>query len=53
MYKNHCKKCGGIDFNTEAKSRSCLTGLYCLKCGAWIKWIGGEELRTFKYEKKT
>lgn len=26
------------------------TGLYCKKCGKWIKWLGKDELRLFEYE---
>lgn len=25
------------------------TGLYCDDCGAWIKWLGKDELRAFEY----
>ena len=25
------------------------TGLYCGDCGAWIKWVGKNELRAFEY----
>ena len=28
----------------------CATGLYCKKCGKWIKWLGKDELRLFKHE---
>ena len=34
-----CKKCGCIHFYTKAKGPH--MGLYCIKCGAWLKWIPG------------
>lgn len=37
--------------NTEAKGNN--TGLYCDDCGAWIKWLGKDELRAFEYAKQT
>ena len=47
MYQNCCKKCGSIDLHTEVKGNN--TGLYCNDCGAWVKWIGKDELRAFEY----
>ena len=47
MYQNCCKKCGSIDLHTEAKGNN--TGLYCNDCGAWVKWLGKDELRAFEY----
>lgn len=47
MYQNCCKKCGSISLHTEVKGNN--TGLYCDGCGAWIKWLGKDELRAFKY----
>ena len=47
MYKNCCKKCGSIKLYTEQKGNQ--TGLYCGDCGAWIKWLGKDELRAFEY----
>lgn len=51
MYQNCCKKCGSISLHTEVKGNN--TGLYCDDCGAWIKWLGKDELRTFEYAKQT
>jgi hypothetical protein len=51
MYQNCCKKCGSISLHTEAKGNN--TGLYCDDCGAWIKWLGKDELRAFEYAKQT
>lgn len=49
MYQNCCKKCGSIALHTEVKGNN--TGLYCDDCGAWVKWIGKDELRAFEYSK--
>lgn len=51
MYQNCCKKCGSISLHTEEKGNN--TGLYCDDCGAWIKWLGKDELRAFEYAKQT
>lgn len=50
MYQNCCKKCGSIALHTEVKGNN--TGLYCDDCGAWIKWLGKDELRAFEYSQK-
>lgn len=47
MYQNGCKKCGSISLHTEVKGNN--TGLYCDDCGAWLKWLGKDELRAFEY----
>lgn len=46
MYQNCCKKCGSISLHTEEKGNN--IGLYCDDCGAWIKWLGKDELRAFE-----
>ena len=51
MYQNCCKKCGSISLHTEAKGNN--TGLYCDDCGAWIKWLGKDELRAFEHANKS
>jgi len=51
MYQNCCKKCGSTSLHTEVKGNN--TGLYCDDCGAWIKWLGKDELRAFEYVKQT
>lgn len=51
MYQNCCKKCGSISLHIEVKGNN--TGLYCDDCGAWIKWLGKDELRAFEYAKQT
>ena len=47
MYQNCCKKCGSISLHTEVKGNN--TGLYCDDCGAWVKWLGKDELRAFEH----
>jgi endogenous inhibitor of DNA gyrase (YacG/DUF329 family) len=49
MYQNCCKKCGSLDLHTEVHGSN--TGLYCSDCGAWIKWLGKDELRAFENAK--
>ena len=39
MYQNCCKKGNN-------------TGLYCDDCGAWVKWLGKDELRAFEHSQK-
>ena len=51
MYQNCCKKCGSVSLHTEVKSNN--TGLYCDDCGAWIKWLGKDELRAFEHANKS
>ena len=50
MYQNCCKKCGSISLHTETKGNN--VGLYCNDCGAWIKWLGKNELRAFEHAEK-
>ena len=50
MYQNCCKKCGSVSLHTEVKGNN--TGLYCDDCGAWVKWLGKDELRAFEYSQK-
>lgn len=47
MYQNCCKKCGSTSLHTEVKGNN--TGLYCDDCGAWVKWLGKDELRAFEH----
>lgn len=51
MYQNCCNKCGSMSLHTEEKGNN--IGLYCDDCGAWIKWLGKDELRAFKHSKNT
>lgn len=41
-----CTKCGSKDFHLEIKGNN--TGLYCNKCGKWIKWLSKDEVRAFE-----
>lgn len=50
IYQNYCKKCGSTSLHTEVKGSN--TGLYCDDCGAFLKWLGKDELRAFEYVKK-
>lgn len=50
LYQNCCKKCGSVSLHTEIKGSN--IGLYCDDCGAWVKWLGKEELRAFEHSKK-
>lgn len=50
MYQNCCTKCGSIALHTEVKGNN--TGLYCDDCGAWIKWLGKDELRAFEHSQE-
>lgn len=50
MYQNCCKKCGIISLHTEVKGNN--IGLYCDDCGALVKWLGKDELRSFEHSKK-
>jgi len=47
MYQNCCKKCGSVSLFTEKKGNN--IGLYCKDCGAWIKWLGKDELKAFEH----
>lgn len=51
MYQNCCKKCGSTSLHTEVKGNN--TGLYCDDCGAWVKWLGKDELRAFEHSQKS
>lgn len=51
MYQNCCKKCGSIALHTEVKGNN--TGLYCDDCGAWVKWLGKDELRAFEHAQES
>lgn len=46
--KQYKCKCGGTEFFTKESGST--TGLYCKKCGKWIKWLGKDELRLFEHE---
>lgn len=50
MYQNSCKKCGCTTLYIENKGNN--VGLYCSDCGAWIKWLGKDELRAYEYSQR-
>lgn len=50
MYQNCCKKCGSTSLYTKNNGNN--VGLYCSDCGAWIKWLGKDELRAFEHSKE-
>ena len=50
MYQNCCKKCGSVSLYTKNKGNN--VGLYCSDCGAWIKWLGKDELRAFEHSRE-
>ena len=41
-----CSKCNGT--SVFIKKTNTQTGLYCSKCGKWIKWLGKEEIRLYE-----
>ena len=43
-------KCGSTDLFTEQKGNN--LGLYCSKCGKWIKWLNKDEARLFEHKQK-
>ena len=42
-----CNKCGIVNGFIEEKGAQ--TGLYCNKCGKWIKWLTKDEIRLFNF----
>lgn len=42
-----CKACGIVNGFIEEKGTQ--VGLYCNKCGKWIKWLNKDETRLFKH----
>ena len=50
MYQNCCKKCGSTSLYTKESGNN--IGLYCSNCGAWIKWLGKDELRAFEHSEE-
>lgn len=41
--QNKCRKCGSTEFFTHPSANGIHIGLYCDKCGTWIKWLGKRE----------
>ena len=46
-----CNKCGIVKGFIEEKGNQ--TGLYCNKCGKWIKWLTKDEKRIFAHNNKS
>lgn len=47
--KMECKYCGNTDaHNFVLRRKGSQTGLYCVNCGKWLKWVGKVELRAIK-----
>lgn len=47
MKEYRCPKCNSKNLFVKKVGNN--TGLYCGDCGAWIKWVGKNELRAFEY----
>lgn len=47
MKEYKCPKCNSKNLFVKKVGNN--TGLYCGDCGAWIKWVGKNELRAFEY----
>lgn len=45
MTQYSCNKCSSKNVGIETKGNQ--VGLYCLDCGAWIKWCNKDEVRLF------
>lgn len=43
-----CPECGAAN-EVELRPQGNATGLYCKKCGRWIKWVGKDEYWTIKH----
>lgn len=43
--KYKCRKCNST--NVEVKIVGKRTGVYCLDCGAWIRWMSFKEMQKF------
>ena len=41
-----CSKCNGTF--TFIKKNNTQTGLYCSRCGKWIKWLSKEKIRLYE-----
>lgn len=41
-------KCGSNEIFIEIQGNT--RGIYCVKCGKWLKWITKQELQIYKYK---
>lgn len=49
-----CAKCGCDDFDYMKKNRvENIIGLYCNKCGRWLKWASKDEKNLISMEGKS
>lgn len=47
MKEFKCTKCNSSDVFISKSGNN--VGLYCDDCGAWLKWLGKDELRAFEH----
>lgn len=47
--KNYVCKCGCDDFSLSRKSIH--VGIYCMKCGRWLKWANHDERNLIQLDK--
>ena len=46
----HCNKCGSIDVSIRPnKKNPNATDLFCVDCGAWLKFANKDEVRAIEY----
>lgn len=52
--KDYVCKCGATN-EVELRPQGNAIGLYCTKCGRWLKWVTKDEARTieFRFGKKS
>lgn len=46
--KDYVCKCGATN-EVELRPQGSATGLYCKKCGRWLKWVGKDEYWAIKH----
>lgn len=48
----HCHKCGSIDLDIRPNRKNPnATDLFCVDCGAWLKFANKDEIRVIEYHK--
>lgn len=48
IMRDYTCKCGAVN-EVELRTQGTQIGLYCRKCGKWIKWVTKEEAFTIKH----
>ncbi|MCH5315458.1 MAG: hypothetical protein J1E81_06060 [Eubacterium sp.] len=48
ILRDYTCKCGAVN-EVELRTKGAQIGLYCKKCGNWIKWVTKEEAYTIKH----